>query len=138
MAQQAQARPEWEWIGAYLQERLQDPVSLMHITAGDPHDPRAFASQEAAALARFLAQRVPALRVSFRSAPPGDDAPAFLVATNGAWRIRYLGVPLGSEAAPFLEALVLLSRREAPFPPTTLRLLRELAPVQLALYFTPT
>jgi hypothetical protein len=140
-------RPEWQSIVWYLQARLRDPVQLLHVAYdGTGADPHAYASQEAAAFACFLARHVPRLHITTRSLAElraevpqlADDAPAFLVATDGGWRIRYLGVPLGSELQPFLEALVLLSRQEAPFPPVTLSLLQKLAPVRLGFYFTPT
>jgi hypothetical protein len=147
MARQPSTHPEWDGIARYLQAQLQDPVELLCVTAaGATPDPRTFASQEAAALANFLAQRVPRLDVTVRSPEEvrtqisafASAAPAFLLAVDGVWRIRYLGVPLGSEVQPFLEALVLLSRHEAPFPPVTLRLLQNLRTVHLAFYFTPT
>jgi alkyl hydroperoxide reductase subunit AhpF len=73
-----------------------------------------------------------------------DKAPAMVfTARDGVnlidYRIRFYGIPVGSEFTTFINDLLLVSRRDSGLSVETRRFLRELPkPVHLEVFVTPT
>jgi len=73
-----------------------------------------------------------------------DKVPAMVFTTRDGdhlfdYRIRFFGIPLGSEFTTFINDLLLVSRRDSGLSVETRRFLRELPkPVHLEVFVTPT